>query len=68
MEPGRVNVPAVQQGGMLGGPILTNNSDEVHMCKKTGGIRKVCGRATQQPVAAGLRRFDVIDGDRTDDE
>ena len=57
-----------EQLGVLRRPVVADDADQLHRREEAGGEREVGGRAAEQIVAAAPGRFDVINGDRADDE
>jgi hypothetical protein len=53
---------------MLSGPVFAHDSDKLHGREKTGCVRKVRGRAPQEVITLGLRGFDIINSNRTNNE
>ena len=63
-----VDAAAVKKLRMLFGPVVADDADESDAGEETGGDREVGCGAPQHVVAAFDRRFDVINGDGTDDK
>jgi hypothetical protein len=45
--------------------ICADDADDSHICKETGGERKMCGRTAEHPLAFPERRLDRIERHRT---
>jgi len=65
VEAGGIDPSAIEQLGMLRWPIRADDADEPHAREKTGRVRKMSRRTTEQIVATLGGSFDIVNCDRS---